>query len=651
VTTQIVTERSILPAVTAAVAAASRRLWVTAPWATSGAVDLVFGPVLARLAAGEALDVRIVYRLKGADDLTISDLAALDRLAAAGCAVRYSNRLHAKAVIADDTEAVVSSSNLTATAGYSTQSGTWQNEELGVHLTDEPERVADLAAEFERIWGAAHELSERTVGLSLDGASASSFRVACMRPPVVGEFVVVGLPARTVGQVVTVSAHNPTVPALDGDTETVLGLRGGGGGQRSQAPGVETLFSHPSKTHAFLMAQTFVRSSATYHLAEVTVIRSVTPDGTFAASVGAVEPGEVVTTAPDELLDRLISGTDGTRIEVGHLPANPTVRVSLDAERLLTLHTAVLGMTGSGKSNAVRVLVERLRSAVPDLRVVIVDTHGEYRDLDAGATTIGVRFHPCVLDEAWVKRAAQAGRQLNEVMDTVAAALDDLGEDADRPSLAAALRVAPATANLRTRLDRLADTVDATPNLCLDLDSATVIETHHGPAPASVDWTQPGLYILDLLPVDGGERIRRTGAVAEHLLRWSKRTGGAQPALLVVDEAQNYVPEQQTGRLGAARPSFEPLFEIATEGRKFRCGLLVASQRPARVNKDILSQCNTQLIFRMVSVEDLAAVADCFEQASSQLLHDLPQFVTGTCYAGGAALTMGTQIALPRWAS
>lgn len=38
--------------------------------------------------AGEDLDVRVVYRLEGTDDLTISDLAALDRLAAAGCRVR-----------------------------------------------------------------------------------------------------------------------------------------------------------------------------------------------------------------------------------------------------------------------------------------------------------------------------------------------------------------------------------------------------------------------------------------------------------------------------------------------------------------------------------------------------------------------------------
>jgi DNA helicase HerA-like ATPase len=59
---------------------------------------------------------------------------------------------------------------------------------------------------------------------------------------------------------------------------------------------------------------------------------------------------------------------------------------------------------------------------------------------------------------------------------------------------------------------------------------------------------------------------------------------------------------------------------------------------PARVNKDILSECNTQIIFRMVSEEDLDAVAGCFEEASAGLLAALPGYGTGTSYAGGGRL-------------
>jgi phospholipase D-like protein len=263
----VVSERTILAVVRPLLASAKKRIWVTAPWVTSSAAGLFFGEVVARLRAGTDLDVRVVYRLKGADDLSISDLDALDQLAAAGCKVRYSNRLHAKVVIVDDTDAVVSSSNLTSTAGYSVTSGAWQNEELGVHLTGERNSVAQLAAEFEQIWSDAHILSDRTVGITLDETTSATVRVACIRPPVVGEFVVVGASARTVGQVTSVSSYNPTVPAELGDTDTILGLRGGGGGRRSTVPDVQTLFSHPSKTHAFLMAQTFVKSAATYYIA------------------------------------------------------------------------------------------------------------------------------------------------------------------------------------------------------------------------------------------------------------------------------------------------------------------------------------------------------------------------------------------------
>jgi DNA helicase HerA-like ATPase len=163
-----------------------------------------------------------------------------------------------------------------------------------------------------------------------------------------------------------------------------------------------------------------------------------------------------------------------------------------------------------------------------------------------------------------------------------------------------------------------------------------------------VAWSDPGLYVLDLVGVHSYEdRTDQTAAVANSVLGHAKTTMGAQPILLIVDEAQNYAPEQNTGRLARARVSFEAMFEVATEGRKFNCGILIASQRPARVNKDVLSQCNTQFIFRMVSVEDLDAVRDCFEGASLSLLQDLPGYGTGECYAGGVALAMGVKVAFP----
>ena len=55
-------------------------------------------------------------------------------------------------------------------------------------------------------------------------------------------------------------------------------------------------------------------------------------------------------------------------------------------------------------------------------------------------------------------------------------------------------------------------------------------------------------------------------------------------------------------------------------------GLVVSSQRPARVNKDVLNQCNTHVVFRVANVEDLSALAGSFEAATRPLLEELPGF-------------------------
>ena len=59
------------------------------------------------------------------------------------------------------------------------------------------------------------------------------------------------------------------------------------------------------------------------------------------------------------------------------------------------------------------------------------------------------------------------------------------------------------------------------------------------------------------------------------------------PGMVVVEEAHNYIPERGTGN--AASTSI--IRTIAAEGRKFGLGLMVISQRPARVNKNVISQC------------------------------------------------------------
>ena len=76
------------------------------------------------------------------------------------------------------------------------------------------------------------------------------------------------------------------------------------------------------------------------------------------------------------------------------------------------------------------------------------------------------------------------------------------------------------------------------------------------------------------------------------------------PYLLVVEEADKFVPQY-----GQRVPIFS---EVARRGRKRGIGLMICSQRPSLVDKNVLSQCGNQLIGKLIIQNDLQSVAQFF---------------------------------------
>ena len=74
---------------------------------------------------------------------------------------------------------------------------------------------------------------------------------------------------------------------------------------------------------------------------------------------------------------------------------------------------------------------------------------------------------------------------------------------------------------------------------------------------------------------------------------------------------------------------------IAAEGRKFGPYLLVATQRPQRVNELVLSQCDNLVLMRMASASDLAYVAETLSFAPSALLERATTFGQGESLVAG----------------
>jgi len=69
-------------------------------------------------------------------------------------------------------------------------------------------------------------------------------------------------------------------------------------------------------------------------------------------------------------------------IKVGQVSSSEGLAARLDLDRLVNRHCAILGSTGSGKSNAVSVILDSIasKSSLTKSRILIIDPHGEYSD-------------------------------------------------------------------------------------------------------------------------------------------------------------------------------------------------------------------------------------------------------------------------------
>lgn len=83
-----------------------------------------------------------------------------------------------------------------------------------------------------------------------------------------------------------------------------------------------------------------------------------------------------------EDLDIIYGGyEEKSAITVGNISVSESLSAKIDMDRLLSRHGAVLGSTGSGKSNTVSVLLEAIANKnFNSARILVIDPHGEYNE-------------------------------------------------------------------------------------------------------------------------------------------------------------------------------------------------------------------------------------------------------------------------------
>jgi DNA helicase HerA-like ATPase len=104
------------------------------------------------------------------------------------------------------------------------------------------------------------------------------------------------------------------------------------------------------------------------------------------------------------------------------------------------------------------------------------------------------------------------------------------------------------------------------------------------------------------------------------------------PVFCLLEEAHNYAPAN------ADVVSSEVLKTILSEGRKFGVSVGLISQRPGRLDSDVLSQCMTQCIMRITNPIDQNRIAESVESVGRDMLRELPALSKGQVIVSGASV-------------
>lgn len=249
---------------------------------------------------------------------------------------------------------------------------------------------------------------------------------------------------------------------------------------------------------------------------------------------------------------------------VGRVPST-SFGIPVVLDDLIQYHTAVLGVTGTGKTELV---LEIIREAVSRGRKVFcVDFTGEYKARLAD------------LSPVFIGLTGTQGVELEKYLFNVETGVFGAKEE-------------------RRSLGGFVDGIK--PQVTAQIESFL---------------TDPkqllGIFELEQI-TNTKATLRTTELYLSAIMNWARNNRKAKQILIVLEEAHTIIPEVYSsgfdsdtqwvvGRIG----------QIALQGRKYGVGLLIVSQRTALVSKTVLSQCNTYFTHGLIdktSLEYLGSV-------------------------------------------
>ncbi|MGV9170075.1 MAG: ATP-binding protein [Promethearchaeia archaeon] len=369
-------------------------------------------------------------------------------------------------------------------------------------------------------------------------------------------------------------------------------------------------------------------------------------------------PGAEVFRAPRELLSEAFGQG---HIEIGHLLTNEDVRVRLDVDELIRRHLAVLAITGGGKGNTVAVIVSRILELGG--AVVVIDPHSEYvgmrnelgdnlvafsveADPDRKILPLRFRYNSFSADDfmSILRVRSNANRQRQLFRDAF-----EMLEDTEwgYEDLENALEKADGGENSEQLQGLKSLMGEATELAILDKTQEVPLAGNGGPGIVN----EGRMTVLSLSGLDTDVQQAVVRRVSQKILRgavaWRRNHENTEsipcPVLLVVEECHNFVPSDDRAT------SKRILRRIASEGRKFGVGLCVVSQRPGKIDSNVLSQCNSMIVLRVVNPRDQTNIENSAEAMSKDLMQELPSLNVGEAVIFGPAVNLPALVKIDKY--
>ncbi|MBE9076861.1 DUF87 domain-containing protein [Romeria aff. gracilis LEGE 07310] len=380
------------------------------------------------------------------------------------------------------------------------------------------------------------------------------------------------------------------------------------------------------------------------------------------------DPGAKVYITDDDTLRQVVNKRQPGEVgsaRVGSLLLRPggAVPVALDVKELVSTHMAILAGTGSGKSYTAGVLIEEFLQPYNRAAVLIFDPHGEY------GTLAEMRGHP-----AFATADGYAPKVKILTPDDICIRISSLDyydvmtllpEMSDRQqsilNKAFTLLKRHRSGEYRWNVDDLIAAVNEA-DLSVDDEGNEKIGSsapaitwklerfarspyfHQMNHLAPRDLFEPGqVTVLQMNEISQEEQQVICAAVLRQSYQARMNTAKEKlteadenylpyPIFTLIEEAHRFCPAHEPARCKAI------LRTILSEGRKFGLGVGLITQRPGKLDSDVLSQCMSQFLMRIVNPVDQESLKYGVEAAGRDLLKELPALTKGQVIISGACV-------------